>query len=309
MGRSITEAHAERIMDEAGPPRFWTDDACAHGIKLTYAVRQALQITSIGSIDKTKAQRTRLRKERNRDREARRRYAAGAKPRGVSLSRTRPWQAEGISRRTWFRCRESGTNSCAPPLYPQGPAPPQSGHRGTDGTSSCAASFLFPQHEIVPITTRTHPSQVLRGEIMPTDWLTALGIPVPAESQCQQKESGLAKKQESKQGVTCSPSQGWARYPNLQRRPHSPNLGRGRLQRQIARAFEAHGPEVTTSTIYDWCMLWPVDKRSSQAQRWSIRRILDAIADRRGRASTIGRPWIWRLRKAPAADASSATPD
>jgi hypothetical protein len=277
MGRSITEAHAERIMDEAGPPRFWTDDACAHGIKLTYAVRQALQITSIGSIDKTKAQRTRLRKERNRDREARRRYAAGAKPRGVSLSRTRPWQAEGISRRTWFRCRESGTSSCAPPLYPQGPAPPQSGHRGTDGTSSCAASFLFPPHEIVPITTRT--------------------------------QSGLAKKQESKQGVTCSPSQGWARYPNLQRRPHSPNLGRGRLQRQIARAFEAHGPEVTTSTIYDWCMLWPVDKRSSQAQRWSIRRILDAIADRRGRASTIGRPWIWRLRKAPAADASSATPD
>ena len=92
--------------------------------------------------------------------------------------------------------------------------------------------------------------------------------------------------------MTCSPSQGWARYPNLQRRPHSPNLGRGRLQRQIARAFEAHGPEVTTSTIYDWCMLWPVDKRSSQAQRWSIRRILDAIADRRGRASTIGRPWI-----------------
>jgi hypothetical protein len=82
MGLSITQAHAGRIMDEAGPPRFWTDDACAHGIKLTYAVRQALQITSIGSIDKTKAQRTRLRKERNRDREARRRYAAGAKPRG-----------------------------------------------------------------------------------------------------------------------------------------------------------------------------------------------------------------------------------
>jgi len=189
MGRSITEAHAERIMDEAGPPRFWTDDACAHGIKLTYAVRQALQITSIGSIDKTKAQRTRLRKERNRDREARRRYAAGAKPRGVSLSRTRPWQAEGISRRTWFRCRESGTNSCAPPLYPQGPAPPQSGHRGTDGTSSCAASFLFPQHEIVPITTRTHPSQVLRGEIMPTDWLTALGIPVPAERKWSGEEA------------------------------------------------------------------------------------------------------------------------
>ena len=51
------------------------------------------------------------------------------------------------------------------------------------------------------------------------------------------------------------PSRGWEYYPNLQRRPHAPNKGRGRLQRQIARAFHTHGPEVTTSTIYDWCML------------------------------------------------------
>src|SRR3979490_2546444 len=93
-----------------------------------------------------------------------------------------------------------------------------------------------------------------------------------------------------------SPSWGWDRFPNLQRRPHAPNAGRGRLQRQIARCFHAHGPEVSATTIYDWCMLWPVDKRASQAQRWSVRRILDVIADRRGRASTIGRPWIWRLR-------------
>ena len=35
------------------------------------------------------------------------------------------------------------------------------------------------------------------------------------------------------------PSRGWEYYPNLQRRPHAPNKGRGRLQRQIARAFHS----------------------------------------------------------------------
>jgi hypothetical protein len=94
-----------------------------------------------------------------------------------------------------------------------------------------------------------------------------------------------------------SPLTKWINYPNLQRRPHAPNAGRGRLQRQIARAFIAHGPEVSATAIYDWCALWPVDKRASQAQRWSVRRILDVIAERVGRAPTIGRPWLWRLRE------------
>jgi hypothetical protein len=92
-------------------------------------------------------------------------------------------------------------------------------------------------------------------------------------------------------------SHGWDRYPNLQRGANSSrNKGKGRLQRQIRRAFLAGGNELTSSQVYDWCMLWPVDKRASQAQRWSVRRILDVVADRCGRAPTIGRPWIWRLR-------------
>jgi hypothetical protein len=98
-----------------------------------------------------------------------------------------------------------------------------------------------------------------------------------------------------------SPSQLWPNSPNLLLRPHAPNAGRGRLQRQIARAFAVHGPVVSATTIYDWCALWPVDKRRSPAQRWSVRRILDVVAERTGRATTIGRPWIWTL-KAPAAD-------
>ena len=91
----------------------------------------------------------------------------------------------------------------------------------------------------------------------------------------------------------------WAGYPNLQLRPPSPNAGRGRLQRQIRRAFMSGGSELTSSQVYDWCMLWPVDKRASQAQRWSVRRVLLQVADPVGRAPTVGRPWIWRLRNLP----------
>jgi hypothetical protein len=93
-----------------------------------------------------------------------------------------------------------------------------------------------------------------------------------------------------------SPSQKWQGYPNLQRRPHAPNAGRGRLQRQIARCFATHGPLVSATTVYDWCMLWPADKRTSQAQRWSVRRILIDLAECVERGSTRGRPYIWRLK-------------
>jgi hypothetical protein len=70
----------------------------------------------------------------------------------------------------------------------------------------------------------------------------------------------------------------------------------GRLQRQIRRAFMAGGDELTSSQVYDWCMLWPVDKRASQAQRWSVRRILDVIAERVRRVPPYS-AWLWRLRE------------
>jgi hypothetical protein len=83
--------------------------------------------------------------------------------------------------------------------------------------------------------------------------------------------------------------------------------GRGRLQRQIRRAFIAHGPVLTSSDVYRWCKRWQA-REFGQWERWSIVRILDVVAERTGRASTIGRPWIWRLKR-PGADDSSAPPD
>jgi hypothetical protein len=34
----------------------------------------------------------------------------------------------------------------------------------------------------------------------------------------------------------------------------------------------------------------------SEAVRWSVHRILRQIAEPIGRADTIGRPWLWRLK-------------
>ena len=91
---------------------------------------------------------------------------------------------------------------------------------------------------------------------------------------------------------TQTPLTKWINYPNLRRRPHAPNAGRGRLQRQIARCFHVHGPEVSGAVIYDWTQTWPDGRK----HYWSTKQTLCELADPIGRATTIGRPWIWRLR-------------
>ena len=86
-------------------------------------------------------------------------------------------------------------------------------------------------------------------------------------------------------------------YPNLLLGPRAPNKGRGRLQVQIRRAFV--GREVLTSSeIYNNC--YPRRRVAGQQidrpYRWSVVRILRQVADPIGRAETIGRPVLWRLK-------------
>ena len=88
--------------------------------------------------------------------------------------------------------------------------------------------------------------------------------------------------------------QKWNGHPNLRFRPHSPNRGRGRLQVQIERAFMVGGPVLSASTIYDWTFARA--RRQRDNRRWSVRRILRERCERVGRAKTIGRPILWRLR-------------
>jgi len=78
---------------------------------LSYAERCTLDIRTIGAFDVPKAKRAKLQKEKRRQRDRNRkdeqRRAAGALARADylanSFSQARPWEAFGISRRTWER--------------------------------------------------------------------------------------------------------------------------------------------------------------------------------------------------------------
>jgi hypothetical protein len=175
---AITEEHAERIVEEAGPCRYWNAAAIGQGIRLTYAERQALKMWHIRPFDVSWATCIKRRKKRHCEREALRRRKAGAAPRGKSQEQRRPWLTDRISRRQWFRRNKANR------LPQSRQRLPQSRHVALDGTDPCAITFFTTTHELVPITTRIYPGQVLRGEVGPSDWLVALGIPVPGPAPC-----------------------------------------------------------------------------------------------------------------------------
>jgi hypothetical protein len=91
----------------------------------------------------------------------------------------------------------------------------------------------------------------------------------------------------------------WVSHPNLRRRrPGSPNKGRGRIQVQIRRAFVAADSDtLSSSEVFDWVFACPGPARQSAAPApRSAIRVLRQIAETVGRAPTIGRPWLWRLK-------------
>jgi hypothetical protein len=94
------------------------------------------------------------------------------------------------------------------------------------------------------------------------------------------------------------PSSKWYRHPNLRKRPPSPAKNRGRLQVQIRRAFIATGSDMLTSTVvYDWAYPRRRPGQMPLGLYWSVLRILRVVAVPVGRAPTIGRPILWRLRE------------
>ncbi|EJC79212.1 hypothetical protein Rleg4DRAFT_0803 [Rhizobium leguminosarum bv. trifolii WSM2297] len=107
------KADVEEIIYERTKVRFspLSADALGHALHLSYAERCALDIRTIGAFDVPKGNRAKLQKEKRRQRDRSRkdeqRRAAGARPRADylanSFSQARPWEAFGISRRTWER--------------------------------------------------------------------------------------------------------------------------------------------------------------------------------------------------------------
>jgi hypothetical protein len=105
------------VRDALRSPRNDRADECAKRLRLSYAERTKLRITTIGAYDVPKSDRTALRKVRkrlaDRERAAMKRAQRGAVTRteylAKSLSRIRPWAEEGISRRSWERRRRKRT--------------------------------------------------------------------------------------------------------------------------------------------------------------------------------------------------------
>lgn len=91
-------------------------DTAARMLDLTAEERWICKIVTMGAVDKSRAERkTRVADEkrtRDRTRQRDKRMAAGCQSRAqweaTSKAQTRPWEAAGISRATWYRRRETG---------------------------------------------------------------------------------------------------------------------------------------------------------------------------------------------------------
>ena len=98
--KAEAEAIAGRVIANV---HRWRADTLAWRLRLTYAERTTLVVTTIGAVDANQAERLKRRKERAA---AARRLARRRKPRSQSTSRSKPWEALGISRATWYRRRQ-----------------------------------------------------------------------------------------------------------------------------------------------------------------------------------------------------------
>ena len=131
MGRKgLTAAQAEAILEEASlTPRQMSADALGRFLMVSYADRERLGLTTIGSYNVGQLGRAELRKLKKRLAKERQRRARGmllrADYEAQSLSRTKPWQHLGISRRQWYRKRRSahGTGVAPAVFLNGGPKP------------------------------------------------------------------------------------------------------------------------------------------------------------------------------------------
>ena len=86
-------------------PYWYAPASLGNKLELDDEDREKLQAWSIEAMDVRKERRHMINLEKNRKAQERRRRKNKAKPRAESLSQTKPWADEGISRRTWERRR------------------------------------------------------------------------------------------------------------------------------------------------------------------------------------------------------------
>jgi hypothetical protein len=117
MGRpNLTDAEASAIIEEASTIRgYLSADGVAEFLRVSYAKRQALGLTTIGAVNVKRRDRKVIRRIRDKVKREQKRRAAGVRPRAeyeaTSLSRTKPWRAVNMSRRTWERRRNKARDA------------------------------------------------------------------------------------------------------------------------------------------------------------------------------------------------------
>jgi SET domain-containing protein len=108
MGGKITEVEASAITEEASVTRKQLSaHKLAKFLGVTYEQRQALRLTTIGSINVKKRGRKELRKRRDRPAKEAKRRALGMRAQSRSLSATKPWTGLGMSRASWVASEQS----------------------------------------------------------------------------------------------------------------------------------------------------------------------------------------------------------
>jgi hypothetical protein len=105
----MTEAEALSLIERIEAiPRRWRADTLGRLLNFTGEQWRRLRLRTIHPVDMTKKQRRKDAQERNRQRMRIKRRRAGKLLREEwlaknNISRAKPWEAEGISRRTWYR--------------------------------------------------------------------------------------------------------------------------------------------------------------------------------------------------------------
>jgi hypothetical protein len=108
----MPEAEARALANEViAEPRKWKADSLAKELGVTKKQRDRLGLTTIGAINCNARQRKRMRRKQRAAADAARRLAAGAQPHSKSTERMKPWEAEDISRATYYRHRKAASET------------------------------------------------------------------------------------------------------------------------------------------------------------------------------------------------------
>jgi hypothetical protein len=104
----MSPLEAGRLTEAAlAKPLRWRAEKLGEAFRLTDAERTRLKIRTIAPIDVTPAEIAKRRKQRDRERKAAARRAAGAQQRkqyeAAAVGHGKPWIAAGVSRASWYR--------------------------------------------------------------------------------------------------------------------------------------------------------------------------------------------------------------